>query len=85
MKPYSPKRYVDFNALTHSQKKMIWRGIQTLDPALANTIKRQKNKATAEKRAFVMPYLFTAADINKYTEASQNNLHNNQGAKNVEK
>ena len=79
MKPYSPKRYVDFNALTQSQKKMIWRGIQTLDPALANTIKRQKNKASAEKRAFVMPYFFTAADINKYTEAAQNNLHNNQG------
>ncbi len=77
MNSFSPQRYVDLNALSETQKGLIWRGIQVLDPLWAKTIKEQRLKAKKENRAFVIPNYFTANDVNKYTEAGQKTIENN--------
>lgn len=71
------ERLIDPRRLTTQQRQMIWRGIQTLDPALADQLKNDANLQCL-KDAFNATVRFSAADAKRFIEIGQKTRNRTQ-------
>lgn len=62
------ERLVDPATLTASQQRLVWEGIKSLDPFLAEMLKADENLA-ALKQIFNATVQFTVDDFNRYLQA----------------
>jgi hypothetical protein len=62
------ERMVDPTTLTAHQQRLVWEGIKSLDPFLADLLKTDANLA-ALKETFNASVQFTAEDFNRYLQA----------------
>lgn len=62
------ERMVDPASLTAHQQRLVWEGIKSLDPFLADLIKTDANLA-ALKQTFNASIQFSVEDFNRYLQA----------------
>ncbi len=70
------ERLIDPKRLSQAQRRMLWRGIQRLDPALAELLKTDQDIESIKQR-FDGSIRFPASDVVRYLEAGQSAAEEN--------